>query len=37
MRHADWLRNASRIRHLDELAQRIKNLEKRIKPLDEKS
>ncbi len=30
MRHADWLRNASRLRHLDDLARRIKTLEKQI-------
>jgi UDP-3-O-[3-hydroxymyristoyl] glucosamine N-acyltransferase len=30
MRHADWLRNASHLRHLDDLAERIKELEKQI-------
>lgn len=30
MRHADWLRNASHLRHLDDLARRIKDLEKQI-------
>lgn len=30
MRHADWLRNASHLRHLDDLAQRIKSLEKQL-------
>lgn len=30
MRHADWLRNAAHLRHLDELAGRIKQLEKRL-------
>ncbi|MDO9225054.1 MAG: UDP-3-O-(3-hydroxymyristoyl)glucosamine N-acyltransferase [Pseudomonadota bacterium] len=30
MRHGDWLRNASHLRHLDDLAQRIKSLEKQL-------
>jgi len=30
MRHADWLRNASHLRHLDDLARRIKSLEKQL-------
>jgi UDP-3-O-[3-hydroxymyristoyl] glucosamine N-acyltransferase len=30
MRHADWLRNAAHLRHLDDLARRIKDLEKQI-------
>ncbi len=30
MRHVDWLRNASHLRHLDDLAQRIKSLEKQL-------
>lgn len=30
MRHDDWLRNASHLRHLDDLAQRIKSLEKQL-------
>jgi UDP-3-O-[3-hydroxymyristoyl] glucosamine N-acyltransferase len=34
MRHADWLRNASHLRHLDDLARRIKDLEKQLEQLD---
>ena len=30
MRHADWLRNAAHLRHLDALAKRVKTLEKQI-------
>ncbi|MDP2832827.1 MAG: UDP-3-O-(3-hydroxymyristoyl)glucosamine N-acyltransferase [Pseudomonadota bacterium] len=30
MRHADWLRNAAHLRHLDDLARRIKSLEKQL-------
>ena len=28
--HQDWLNNAAQIRHLDELARKIKNLEKQL-------
>jgi UDP-3-O-[3-hydroxymyristoyl] glucosamine N-acyltransferase len=33
MQHEDWLRNAAHLRHLDALAGRVKELEKRIKDL----
>jgi len=35
MRHADWLRNAAHLRHLDDLARRIKDLEKQLKQLEQ--
>ena len=30
MRHGDWLRNAAHLRHLDDLAKRVKSLEKTL-------
>jgi UDP-3-O-[3-hydroxymyristoyl] glucosamine N-acyltransferase len=35
--HHDWLRNAVHIKHLDEMASRLKQLEKRLKELESKS
>lgn len=37
MPHEDWLRNFSRIRHLDALADRIRALENRLEELEKKS
>jgi len=34
--HNDWLRNAVHIKHLDEMADRIKQLEKKLKELESK-
>ncbi|HEX5392287.1 MAG TPA: UDP-3-O-(3-hydroxymyristoyl)glucosamine N-acyltransferase [Rhodocyclaceae bacterium] len=37
MGHEDWLRNFSRIRHLDSMADKIRALEKRLAELEKKS
>lgn len=37
MEHEDWLRNFSRIRHLDAMADKIRALEKRLAELEKKS
>lgn len=37
MPHEDWLRNFSRVRHLDAMADRIRALEKRLAELEKKS
>ncbi|MBN8474688.1 UDP-3-O-(3-hydroxymyristoyl)glucosamine N-acyltransferase [Sulfuritalea sp.] len=37
LEHGDWLRNFSRLRHLDEMADRIRALEQRLAALEKKS
>ena len=37
LEHGDWLRNFSRLRHLDEMADKIRALEQRLAAMEKKS
>jgi UDP-3-O-[3-hydroxymyristoyl] glucosamine N-acyltransferase len=37
LEHGDWLRNFSRLRHLDAMADKIRSLEQRLAALEKKS